>query len=238
MKTALVTGGAKRVGAQIVKTLHRNGYDVIIHYRNSEKAAHQLSKDLNNERHDSATTIRADLNSTDDINKLKEKVTKLDLLVNNAAVFYPTPFDEADEKSWNDIVSTNLMSPFFLSQSLYKLLSKSNGCIVNIIDIHAERPLINHSIYNISKSGLAMMTKTLAQDLSPNVRVCGVSPGSILWPENYPKDNKYKEGVLDKIPLKRHGNVEDIADTVVFLANSSYITGQIIFVDGGRSLCQ
>jgi pteridine reductase len=239
MKTALVTGGAKRIGAKIVKTLHSNNYNVIIHYRNSESDALSLVGALNNKRKNSATSIQADLTLIEDINALRQKISGLDLLVNSASVFYPTPINKVDQDSWSDIINTNMMAPFFLSTSLSAALSSTNGCIVNIIDIHSERPLIDHSIYNISKSGLAMMTKSLAKDLAPNIRVCGVSPGSILWPENeHEMSQNQKNTMIDKIPLKRQGKAKDIADTVVFLANSPYITGQIISVDGGRSLNQ
>ncbi len=239
MKIALITGGAKRIGAQIVKTLHSNNYDVIIHYRNSNKEAQELATLLNNKRTNSATIVHAELTNIGSINKLKRSIPKLDLLVNNASVFYPTPVPEVDQNSWNDIINTNLMSPFFLSQSLSLALSNRNGCIVNIIDIHSDRPLKNHSVYNISKSGLAMMTKTLAKELSPSVRVCGVSPGSILWPKDDTTNNQHdKEVMIEKIALRRQGEVEDIANAVVFLASSPYITGQIISVDGGRTLNQ
>jgi pteridine reductase len=164
---------------------------------------------------------------------------QLDVLVNNASVFYPTSMQNANENDWNTIINTNLMAPFFLSQSLSAVLSKNKGCIINIVDIHAQRPLKNHAIYNISKAGLAMMTQTLAKELAPEIRVCGVAPGSILWPENQAKLNdEQKDKMLNKIPLSKQGSPEDIANTVLFLANSPYITGQIISVDGGRTLNQ
>ncbi|HIG88356.1 pteridine reductase [Candidatus Thioglobus sp.] len=239
MKTALITGGAQRIGAQITQTLHENNYNVIIHYRHSEQEALALAQQLNNKRSNSATTLQAELSNLDAVKTLANAIDSLDILVNNASVFYPTPINEASQNSWNQIMATNLIAPFFLSQTLAPTLLKNNGCIINIVDVHAERPLKNHSIYNISKAGLAMMTKTLAKELAPNIRVCGVSPGSIIWPENEAKlTEDQKNKMLSKIALERQGDAGDIANTVLFLANSPYITGQIINVDGGRTLNQ
>jgi len=239
MKTALITGGAQRIGAQIAQTLHNDGYNIIIHYRHSKQAAETLAKTLNAQRGDSASIIQAELSSLDDIQTLAQSIEQLDLLVNNASVFYPTPVDEIDKDSWDNVMNTNVMAPFFLSQSLAATLKKASGCIINIVDIHGERPLKNHAVYNISKAGIAMMTKTLAKELAPEIRVCGVSPGSILWPENEASlTDEQKNKMLNKIALGKQGNATDIANTVLFLANSSYITGQIISVDGGRTLNQ
>ena len=239
MKTALITGGAQRIGAQIAQTLHSNGYNVIIHYRHSKQAAKTLAQTLNTQRSDSATIVQAELSNLDDIQALSHHIERLDVLVNNASVFYPTAVEEANQDAWNNIMNTNLMAPFFLSQSLTAALKKNSGCIINIVDIHGERPLKNHAIYNISKAGVAMMTKTLAKELAPEIRVCGVSPGSILWPENEASlSNEQKNKMLNKIALGRQGDATDIANTVLFLASSTYITGQIISVDGGRTLNQ
>jgi pteridine reductase len=239
MKTALITGGAQRIGAQIAQTLHSNGYNVIIHYRHSKQAAETLAQTLNAQRSDSATIVQAELSNLDDIQALSHHIERLDVLVNNASVFYPTAVEEANQDAWNNIMNTNLMAPFFLSQSLTAALKKNSGCIINIVDIHGERPLKNHAIYNISKAGVAMMTKTLAKELAPEIRVCGVSPGSILWPENEASlSNEQKNKMLNKIALGRQGDATDIANTVLFLASSTYITGQIISVDGGRTLNQ
>ncbi|MBT6921872.1 MAG: pteridine reductase [Candidatus Ruthia sp.] len=239
MKTALITGGAQRIGAQIAQTLHSNGYNVIIHYRHSKQAAETLAQTLNAQRSDSATIVQAELSNLDDIQALSHHIERLDVLVNNASVFYPTAVEEANQDAWNNIMNTNLMAPFFLSQSLTAALKKNSGCIINIVDIHGERPLKNHAIYNISKAGVAMMTKTLAKELAPEIRVCGVSPGSILWPENEASlSNEQKNKMLNKIALGRQGDAIDIANTVLFLASSTYITGQIISVDGGRTLNQ
>ena len=239
MKTALITGGAQRIGAQITKTLHAHGYNIVIHYRNSSQEAQTLADELNQLRANSATLIQAELSDLQALKTLANTIKQLDVLVNNASVFYPTLMQNVNENDWNTIINTNLMAPFFLSQSLSAALSKNKGCIINIVDIHAQRPLKNHAIYNISKAGLAMMTQTLAKELAPEIRVCGVAPGSILWPENQAKLNdEQKDKMLNKIPLSKQGSPEDIANTVLFLANSPYITGQIISVDGGRTLNQ
>jgi len=183
--------------------------------------------------------VQAELSNLDDIQALSQSIEQLDVLVNNASVFYPTAVEEVNQDAWNNIMNTNLMAPFFLSQSLTAALKKTSGCIINIVDIHGERPLKNHAIYNISKAGVAMMTKTLAKELAPEIRVCGVSPGSILWPENEASlSNEQKNKMLNKIALGRQGDAIDIANTVLFLASSTYITGQIISVDGGRTLNQ
>lgn len=239
MKTALITGGAQRIGAQIAQTLHNDGYNIIIHYRHSKQAAKALAQKLNTQRDNSASIIQAELSNLDDIQTLSHSIEQLDVLVNNASVFYPTPIEEATTDTWNNIMNTNVMAPFFLSQSLVSALNKTSGCIINVVDIHAQRPLKNHAIYNISKAGIAMMTKTLAKELAPNIRVCGVSPGSILWPENEASlTDEQKNKMLNKIALGKQGDATDIANTVLFLANSPYITGQIINVDGGRTLNQ
>lgn len=239
MKTALITGGAQRIGAQIAKTLHTQGYNIIIHYRHSKQEAQALGDTLNQTRANSASIVQAELSNIEALKTLSNSIKKLDILVNNASVFYPTPMQESDKDDWDKIINTNLMAPFFLSQLLSSTLSKNKGCIVNIVDIHAQRPLKNHAIYNISKAGIAMMTQTLAKELAPDVRVCGVAPGSILWPENEAELNDIqKNKMFGKIPLNKQGSPEDIANTVLFLANSPYITGQIINVDGGRTLNQ
>ncbi|BBB22509.1 pteridine reductase [Abyssogena phaseoliformis symbiont OG214] len=239
MKTALVTGGAHRIGAQICHTLHKNNYHVIIHYRNSSQAAQNLANKLNNIRQNSASTMQAALSNSQEVSKLCDTIKSLNLLVNNASVFYPTPVNKLNQNDYQSIMNTNVMAPLFLSSTLSDKLAQNQGCIVNIVDIHSERPLKNHAIYSISKAAIAMMTKTLAKELAPNVRVCGVSPGSILWPENTAGlDQAKKNNMLKKIALKKQGSAQDIADTVLFLANSAYITGQIINVDGGRTLNQ
>ena len=239
MKTALISGGAVRIGAQIVRTLHEDGYRVIIHCFKSEKIAHKLCSELNSIRNDSAQIAVADLGDNKAIKKLVQTIKSLDLLVNNASVFYPTLKENSTIEDWDKIINVNLRAPFFLATGLSKVLEVSQGSIVNIIDIHSDRPLKNFSIYNVSKAGLKMLTKTLAKELAPNIRVNGISPGSILWPQDKSQlSEKEKMMMLDRVVLKRQGSPNDIARAVLFLANSKYITGQVINIDGGRSLNQ
>ncbi|MDG2395230.1 pteridine reductase [Candidatus Thioglobus sp.] len=239
MKTALITGGAHRIGQQICRTLHQAGFNLVIHYNSSATAAQNLADELNLSRQNSAKIAQAELSNMDDINRLCTTIDGIDVLVNNASVFYPTPVSSLNQPDYQKIMNTNLMGPLFLSTTLSNKLATNQGCIVNIVDIHADRPLRNHTIYNISKAAIAMMTKTLAKELAPNVRVNGVSPGSILWPENDAElSETQKRSMLDKIALNKQGSANDIANTVLFLAQSNYITGQIIAVDGGRSLNQ
>ncbi len=239
MKTALITGGAARIGAQIAKTLHKNNFKIIIHCNQSKEKAQLLCDELNLLKEDSAKVILGDLSNIDSINSIIASVKSIDLLVNNASVFYPLSVEESGNENWNQILDVNLKAPFFLSKGLSKKLSSSEGSIINIIDIHADRPLKNHSVYNISKAGLKMLTLTLAKELAPSIRVNGVSPGSILWPEDGAEiSEEEKNLMLERIALKRQGSPQDIADTVLFLASSNYLTGQIINVDGGRTLNQ
>ena len=239
MKTALISGGATRIGAQIVRTLHEDGYKVIIHCHQSEKIAQALCHKLNSKRNNSAQVIVANLGDNKAIKKLTQKIKSLDLLVNNASVFYPTLTENCTTEDWDKIININLKAPFFLATGLSKVLEISQGSIVNIIDIYSDRPLKNFSIYNISKAGLKMLTKTLAKELAPNIRTNGISPGSILWPQDESQlSEKEKIMMLDKIALKRQGSPNDISQAVLFLANARYITGQIINIDGGRSLNQ
>ena len=239
MKTALITGGAQRIGAQITKTLHKHGFDVIIHYRHSKQAASSLMQILNQRRAHSARILQAELSAVSSLQTLVKNIENLDVLINNASVFYPTPINKVSQQAWHQIISTNLMAPFFLSQSLAPILAKNHGCIINIVDIHSQRPLKNYAIYNISKAGIAMMTKTLAKELAPKIRVCGVAPGAILWPQNEAElSSEQQNKMLGKIALGKQGSAKDVANTVLFLATSPYITGQIINVDGGRTLNQ
>ena len=239
MKTALITGGAARIGAQIARTLHENNFKIIIHCNQSLEKAQLLSDELNSVIKDSSGVISGNLNNFESISSIVNSIDSLDLLVNNASVFYPKSVDNSEIDDWNDVINVNLRAPFFLSKGLSKKLSIRSGSIINIIDIHADRPLKNHAVYNISKAGLKMMTQTLAKELAPNIRVNGVSPGSILWPEASAEISEAeKKLMLERIALNRQGSPKDIADTVLFLANSDYITGQIINIDGGRTLNQ
>ena len=239
MKTALISGGAARIGAQIVRTLHENGYKVIIHCHQSEEVAQKLCRELNFKRNNSAQVVVADLGDNEAIKKLTQTIKSLDLLVNNASVFYPTSIKNSTIEDWDKTININLRAPFFIATGLSKVLAISQGSIINIIDIHSDRPLKKFSIYNISKAGLKMLTKTLAKELAPNIRVNGISPGSILWPQDESQlSDKEKMMMLDRIALKRQGSPNDIAQAVLFLANAKYITGQVINIDGGRSLNQ
>ena len=239
MKTALITGGAARIGAQIVKTLHDNNFKIVIHCNHSLEKAQLLCDKLNSISKNTVKVISNDLSSMESISSIVESIESLDLLVNNASVFYPKSVEDSEIEDWNNIVNVNLRAPFFLSKELSNKLSNNNGSIINIIDIHSDRPLKNHAVYNISKAGLKMLTKTLAKELAPRVRVNGISPGSILWPEaNAEISDTEKKLLLERIALNRQGSPQDIADTVIFLSNSNYITGQIINIDGGRTLNQ
>jgi pteridine reductase len=239
-KVVLVTGAARRIGAVIARTLHHEGAKVAIHYRGSAAAAAELVTALNALRPESAATFRADLLDDSAVTALVSEVVawagRLDVLVNNASSFYPTPIGTITTEQWDDLVGTNLKAPLFLSQAAAPALRESRGVIVNIVDIHAQRPLREHPVYGPAKAGLAMLTRSLAKDLAPDVRVNGVSPGAILWPEN-DMDDAAKRAILGQVPLGRAGKPDDIAGAVLFLArDAAYVTGQIIAVDGGRSI--
>lgn len=241
-KVALVTGAARRIGAEIVRQLHRAGMDILLHFRHSHAAAEQLQLDLTARRRDSVTLVQADLQDMKALDNLVHRAEawkgRLDLLVNNASNFYATPLATAGEAEWEDLMGTNLKAPFFLSQAAAPLLRANRGCIVNLVDIHAERPLAKHPIYSIAKAGNAMLVKSLARELGPEIRVNGIAPGAILWPsEELPE--KVKSEIVARTALKRAGTPEDIARTVLFLVqDAGYISGQIIAVDGGRSVQQ
>lgn len=239
MKTALVTGGAHRIGKAICQTLHAHGFQVMIHYHQSQAAAQALADELNQQRSDSASIIQGDLSDAQTLQSLAEQIEHLDLLVNNASAFYPTPISDITQDAYQLLMDTNLRAPLFLSTHLAEQLAQAQGCIINIVDIHSQRPLKDYPLYSISKAALAMATKTLAKELAPSVRVCGVSPGSILWPENAAElSDVNKQKMLDKIALRKQGCADDIANTVLFLSEADYITGEIISVDGGRTLNQ
>jgi pteridine reductase len=239
---ALITGAAQRIGAAIATLLHHHGMDIFLHYRHSKQEAMKLKQCLEANRPDSVWLLQADLQKTHKftqlIDQLKSISMGLDLLVNNASGFYPTPLKDATQAQWDDLMGTNLKVPFFLTQAAAPLLRERQGSIVNLVDIHAMRPLKRHSIYSIAKAGNVMLVKSLARELGPEVRVNGIAPGAILWPEQGLSD-EMRHAILEKTALKRSGSVEDIARTVLFLhRDAHYITGQIIPVDGGRSLQQ
>ena len=239
-KVALITGAARRIGAAISRHLHEDGANVVIHYRSSADEALTLCDELNAVRPNSALSIQTDLTDTVRLPELIAATTawhgSLDILINNASSFYPTPIGEITEDNWNDLVGANLKAPLFLSQAALQALRKSHGVIINIVDIHAQRPLREHAVYGSAKAGLAMLTRSLAKDLAPEIRVNGVSPGAILWPEAGLSDAT-KSTILEQIPAGRAGKASDIAGCVLYLVrDATYVTGQIIAVDGGRSM--
>lgn len=239
-KWVLITGGAKRIGARIARTLHAEEMNLVIHFNTSSDDANELCSELNSIRNDSAIAIGANLTNQDEveslINKVIERTGQLDVLINNASTFYPTPIEDITLDDWDNLVGTNLKAPLFLCKYAAPHIKKSKGSIINMVDIHASKPLKNHPIYGPAKSGLVMLTRSLAKDLAPEVRVNGIAPGMILWPENEPPE-EIKQKVVNQIPLKRTGEPNDIAKTVLFLiADADYITGQIIAVDGGRGI--
>lgn len=241
-KVALVTGAARRIGAEIATQLHQAGFNLVIHYNHSADDAEALCQTLNAARPASAVTEQADLRDIKALEHLAKSATdrwqRVDVLVNNASSFFPTPIGDITESDWNDLFSTNVKAPLFLSQALTATLQQNKGCIINIADIHAERPLSGHPVYCAAKAGNVMLTKSLAKELAPHIRVNGIAPGAILWPESgdeLSEENKTK--ILKKIALKRLGSPQDIARTIRFLVTDApYVTGQIIAVDGGRSL--
>ena len=239
-QTVLITGGTKRIGLAITQCLHKNGYNVIVSFNKSHADAKKIFTDLNKKRENSCSIIKMQLSKTGDYQKLYNKALKffgrIDALVNNASQFYPTTIKQITEKNWSNLIETNLKAPLFLSKVFYPELKKRKGVIINIIDIHVDPPLKNHIIYSISKSGLLTLTKSLAKELSPHVRVNGISPGAILWPTTQ-KSSKRKKEIILKVALKRPGEPEDIANAVKFLIqDGNYITGQNINIDGGRKL--
>jgi pteridine reductase len=241
-KVILVTGGAKRVGAAISRRLHAAGANIALHYRSSAQEALTLQAELNAKRADSVLCVQADLLDMHDLPGMVTATVKhfgrLDGLVNNASSFYATTLAEVDETHWSDLLGTNLKAPLFLAQAAEKELRKHHGAIVNIVDIHAERPMQGHLVYSVAKAGLVALTKALAQELAPQVRVNAVAPGVIIWPEqgNWENEERRRQ-IVEHTLLKREGEPDDIAKTVQFLLGSApYITGQVIAVDGGRSI--
>ena len=238
--TLLITGAAKRLGAKTAETFHSAGYNIALHYRQSKVSAQALADRLNNIRENSCHIFAADLDQLDQIEKLAADTFKhfgrIDALINNASSFYPTKIGTATQQHWNDLISSNMKAPFFLSQACAPHLSNAKGCIINIVDIYSEKALANHTIYCMAKAGLNMMTQSLALELAPNVRVNGVSPGAILWPSEGDSAMPDQQAILAKVPLARTGEASDIANTALFLAaNAPYISGQVIPVDGGRT---
>ncbi len=230
------------MGAAICRRLHAAGADIALHYRSSSDEALALQQELNDRREGSVAVFAADLLDLDALPRLIEQVMarfgRLDGLVNNASSFYPTPLAEVNEDHWHDLLGTNLRAPLFLAQAAADELRRRHGCIVNIVDIHAERPMQGHLLYSVAKAGLVALTRALAHEMAPQVRVNAVAPGVILWPEGEGwADNDERRKIVAHTLLKREGEPDDIAKTVVFLVQDApYITGQVIAVDGGRSI--
>ncbi|HBR96630.1 MAG TPA: pteridine reductase [Gammaproteobacteria bacterium] len=242
-KVALVTGSALRIGATVNRYLHAAGCNILVHYHRSDTDAEALVDELNQRRPASAHSIRADLCADDQVEALIPQALthwgRLDILVNNASSYYPTPVGETQAPDWDDLVGTNLKAPYFLAQSAAPALREQGGAIVNLADVHGQNPLPDHPVYCAAKAGLLMLTRALALDLAPDVRVNAIAPGSILWPEGAASiDTAQKDAILADIPLARQGHPDDIAQTLLYLVSdqSQYVTGQIIAVDGGRSL--
>lgn len=239
-RVALITGGVHRIGAKTARTLHAAGMNLVLHYRSSRETAQKLQAELNVQRPDSVVLVGADLLDhamlAAIISDAHSAWGRLDVLVNNASSFYSTPVGGVTEEQWNDLMSTNLKAPFFLSQAAAPYLKATQGCIVNIVDIHAERPLKRYPVYSIAKAGLVMLTKAMACELGPDIRVNAVAPGAIMWPE-HEMDEVTQQRIISRTFLKRQGSPENIAHAVLFLIrDADYTSGQVITVDGGRSL--
>jgi pteridine reductase len=239
-KTALVTGGGRRVGAAITRRLHAAGANVVVHYRDSEADAARLESELNGLRPKSAAKVKAELLAPVAPRALVSAATdafgRLDVLVNNASSFFPVEVGAMEPSHWEELIGSNLRAPLFIAQQAAAELAKNEGAIVNIVDIHAERPLKGYALYSIAKAGLAAMTRSLALELAPRVRVNGVAPGAIAWPEDGQFPPAERARIVATTPLGRLGSPDDIARAVHFLACSPYVTGQILAVDGGRSI--
>lgn len=239
-KTVLITGGARRIGAAIARTLHGAGANIVLHYRSSEADANALREELERTRSGSARCVQADLLDVRTharvVAAAREAFGRLDVLVNNASTFYPTALGEITEAHWDELVGTNLKVPLFLAQAAAAELRAARGLVINLVDIHALRPLRRYPVYCAAKAGLMMLTKALARELAPEVRVNGIAPGPVLWPEDG-LDPDVQVHIIDRTLLKRPGSPQDIARTALFFAaDAPYVTGQILAVDGGRSV--
>ena len=242
---ALVTGAGRRIGAAIARRLHAGGYDIALHYRASAAETTALAAELEARRERSTALVRAELADFDRLPELVAGVLgrfgRLDALVNNASAFFPTAFGATTPSQWDALFAANARAPFFLAQAAAPHLRATRGAIVNLADIHGERPLAGHAVYGMSKAALLQMTRALALELAPDVRVNAVSPGAILWPEApdgaMAKTDAAKQALLARTPLARLGTPEEIADAVAWLlCHATYTTGQVIRIDGGRTL--
>ncbi|MEC9376287.1 MAG: pteridine reductase [Pseudomonadota bacterium] len=239
-KWAFITGAGRRIGASVARHIHASGINIVIHSNSSEKDAKKLESELNGIRKQSSFRVKADLRNVEQLEGIIENVLaktgRLDVLLNNASTFYPTPLEKVTEEEFDDLFDINVKAPLFLSKAVSSCLKETNGIIINIVDIHSRRPLKNHPVYGSAKAALEMLTRSLAKDLAPEIRVNGISPGAILWPEDG-ISKEIEKNILRQIPLKRTGTPIDIAQAVLFLIKDApYITGQIISIDGGRSI--
>jgi len=239
IKVALITGASKRIGAATTIALHDKGYNVAIHYNTSREQAQQLATTLNNIRDNSAFIVAGDLTCRTTIDQVVANTLahykRLDVLVNNASSFYPTPIEQINESQVTDLIATNMTAPLFLAQACLPALRQTQGVIINMCDIHGKKPLKGHTVYCMAKAGLAMMTMSLANELAPDIRVNGIAPGAIVWP-NAGISNQDINHVINEIPLKRKGEASDIADAICYLVTAPYVNGQILSVDGGRCI--
>ena len=239
-KTILITGAAQRIGKELALSFFNKGWDIIIHFNSSKVEAENLADKMNSERSNSAMIVQANLDNPDEITKLVKRTlsknSRIDALINNASTFYPTPIGTFSEENWNTLMGSNLKAPLFLIQSFHKELEKNQGFIINITDINVDKALINHSIYLAAKSGLQTLTKSLAKELAPNVRVNAIAPGAILEPPNTEWTTEQKNNIIQAVPMKKMGTEKDIVDAAIYLSEAEYVTGQILNIDGGKSL--
>ena len=239
-KRILITGAAKRIGKEMALSFFKKGWDIVIHYNSSKEEAEALTDQMNSERNNSAMLVQANLDNANEVEMLVEKILSkngsIDALINNASTFYPTPIGTFSEENWNALMGSNLKAPLFLIQSFYKELEKNKGFIINVTDINVDRALVNHSIYLAAKSGLQTLTKSLAKELAPNIRVNAIAPGAILEPPNTDWTAEQKNNIINAVPMKRMGTEKDIVDAAIYLSEAEYVTGQILNIDGGKSL--
>ena len=239
-KTILITGAAKRIGREMAKAFFDRGWDIVIHFNNSIEDAQSLADQMNAQRSNSALIIRANLDHAKDIEKLADltlsKNGRIDALINNASTFYPTPVGTFSEANWEALMGSNLKAPLFLIQAFCEELKKNNGFIINVTDINVDKALINHSIYLAAKSGLQTLTRALAKELAPDIRVNAIAPGAILEPPNVEWTSEQKNKIINSVPMARMGTEKDIVDAAIYLSEAEYVTGQILNIDGGKSL--
>ena len=239
-KTILITGAAKRIGREMALSFFSKGWDIVIHYNGSKEEAEALADKMNFERSNSAMIAQANLDNANEVTQLVEKTlsknSRIDALINNASTFYPTPIGTFSEENWNALMGSNLKAPLFLIQSFHKELEKNKGFIINVTDINVDKALVNHSIYLAAKSGLQTLTKSLAKELAPSIRVNAIAPGAILEPPNVEWTTEQKNNIINAVPMKRMGTEKDIVDAAIYLSEAEYVTGQILNIDGGKSL--